>query len=136
MAQAVDVGGAAMTRIEIIEEQYVRTILPDGAEVVAAPTADAESVARARALGYAGSDTEAVWEMTRAHDPLHTLLAEALGYRESAVMRYAAEGLSPSSSMMREVMDREERIVLLMQRLLTEGLDALLAEREVWQCPA
>lgn len=136
MASPVYVGGQAVTRIEIIEEQYVRTILSNGAEVIATPTVDVESVARARALGYAGSDTEAVWEMTRAHDPLHTLLAEALGYRESAVMRYAAEGLSPSSSMMREVMDREERIVLLMQRLLNEGLDALLLEREAGQCPA
>lgn len=41
----------------------VTTRFGDGAELVACPNLDEESIARARSLGYRGSDEAAVWEI-------------------------------------------------------------------------
>ncbi len=52
---------------------WVRTVLPTGAEVHACPEKD--SARMARLLGY-GTDIAA---MTRDHDPLHSMLTDWLG---------------------------------------------------------
>lgn len=125
-----------MTSVEINEdERYVRTTFDDGLEVVARPVVDDENVARAQSLGYIQVEPTtvavelALWQMCRDHDILHTLLAEAEGRRWSLSLRYAASGARPSSSMVWTEMDREERAVLLVQRILNVGIDELLTER-------
>lgn len=87
---------------------YLRTVLPDGKSVGAVPQHDAESVARAKALGYDNVD-----DMTMDHDRLHALLAHAFGMRESPTLRRMADGLPPN-----EVSDAEEQMVLAAQRFL------------------
>ena len=127
---------ATLTKIEVNEEErYVRTTFGDGLEIVARPVADEESIARAYSLGYLTIMPahvlvvqEALWQMCRDHDRLHTLLAEAEGKKYSVALRYAALGHKPPSMVQAEI-DREERIVLLMQRLMNVGVDALVAER-------
>ncbi len=112
-------------RVEINDERRrAKTVFDDGSELVAAPVMDEENIARARALGYDGSDAEAVWEMTRHHDLVHTLLAEAEGFPFSLTLHAVANGyeLPPGMS------QREERIVFLIQRLLNEGLAGVLRD--------
>jgi hypothetical protein len=72
----------------IIEPEGSRTILPDGAELVARPQDDAEYAARAASLGYG----EPV-EMTREHDFCHALMAECLGLPHSPALWAAAHPL-------------------------------------------
>jgi hypothetical protein len=111
------------SRCEIDEERHrATTIFDDGSQIVAAPVMDDENIARARALGYAGSDEQAVWEMTRHHDLVHTLLAEAEGFPFSLTLHAVANGyeLPPGMS------QREERIVFLIQRLMNVGLADVL----------
>ena len=113
-------------RFEIDDDsRRARTIFDDGSELTAAPVMDEENIARARALGYEGSDDEAVWAMTRHHDLVHTLLAEAEGYPYSLTLHAVANGydMPPGTS------QREERIVFLIQRLLNSGLDEVLADK-------
>jgi hypothetical protein len=113
------------SRIEIDDErQRATTVFDDGSELVAAPVMDDENIARARTLGYSGSDAEAVWRMTRHHDLVHTLLAEAEGFPFSLTLHAVANGyeLPPGMS------QREERIVFLIQRLLNVGLDEVLRD--------
>jgi hypothetical protein len=113
------------SRCEIDEElRRATTIFDDGSQIVAAPVMDAENIARARALGYSGSDEEAVWEMTRHHDLVHTLLAEAEGFPFSLTLHAVANGyeLPPGMS------QREERIVFLIQRLMNVGLAEVLRD--------
>jgi hypothetical protein len=114
-------------RVEIDDEtQRAVTKFDDGSELAAAPVLDEENIARARALGYSGSDEEAVWSMTRHHDLVHSLLAEAEGFPHSLTLHSVANGydLPPG------VPEREERIVFLIQRLLNVGLDEVLADNE------
>ena len=119
------------TSVVIDEEaQTVTTTFDDGAQLVARPSLDAESVARAQALGYRGSPAEVTWAMTRDHDVLHTILAEAKGHVGSVALWTAAHPREPVTSRMRQNADAEERTVLLMQRLLNVGVAPLLAERE------
>ena len=111
-------------RFEIDDERRrAKTVFDDGSELVAAPVMDPENISRARSLGYCGSDEDAVWKMTRHHDLVHTLLAEAEGFEFSLTLHAVANGyeLPPGMS------QREERIVFLIQRLLNEGIDAVLA---------
>ena len=112
-------------RFEIDDEnKRARTVFDDGSELVAAPVMDSENIARARVLGYTGTDEEAVWEMTRHHDLVHTLLAEAEGFPFSLTLHAVANGyeLPPGTS------QREERIVFLIQRLLNQGLEPVLRD--------
>jgi hypothetical protein len=106
------------------ERRRARTVFDDGSELVAAPVMDEENIARARALGYTGEDEHAVWEMTRHHDLVHTLLAEAEGFPFSLTLHAVANGyeLPPGMS------QREERIVFLIQRLLNVGLAEVLRD--------
>jgi hypothetical protein len=112
-------------RFEIDDERRrARTVFDDGSELVAAPVMDDENIARARSLGYAGADEDAVWEMTCHHDLVHTLLAEAEGFPFSLTLHAVANGyeLPPGMS------QREERIVFLIQRLLNEGVVGVLRD--------
>lgn len=112
-------------RFEIDDEnRRAETIFEDGSRLPAAPVMDSENVARARALGYSGSDEEAVWAMTRHHDLVHTVIAEAEGWPYSPTLHAVANGyqLPPGTS------QREERLVFLIQRLLNVGLDDVLAD--------
>jgi hypothetical protein len=112
-------------RVEVDEAaRRATTVFDDGSRLVAAPVMDAENIARARALGYTGHDAEAVWAMTRHHDLVHTLLAEAEGFPFSFTLHAVANGyeLPPGLS------QREERIVFLIQRLLNVGLTEVLAD--------
>jgi hypothetical protein len=119
----MEVHGLRRCRFEIDDDRRrAKTVFDDGSELVAAPVMDPENVARARSLGYAGSDEEAVWKMTRHHDLVHTLLAEAEGFPFSPTLHAVANGyeLPPGMS------QREERIVFLIQRLLNVGIAGVL----------
>jgi hypothetical protein len=112
-------------RFEIDDEtRRAETIFGDGSRLAAAPVMDPENIARARALGYEGSDEDAVWEMTRHHDLVHTVIAEAEGWPFSPTLHAVANGyeLPPGTS------QREERLVFLVQRLLNVGLDEVLSD--------
>lgn len=93
---------------------FVTTVFPDGHALHAHPQFGEEHVARARALGYEGDDVDAVEAMTRDHDVIHSLVAEARGESFSPVLYAAAHGRSFEG-------DDEERIVFLIQRLLNQG---------------
>jgi hypothetical protein len=112
-------------RFEIDDERKrAETVFDDGSRLPAAPQMDSENIARARALGYEGSDEEAVWAMTRHHDLVHTVIAEAEGWPWSPTLHAVANGytLPPGTS------QREERLVFLVQRLMNVGLDEVLAD--------
>jgi hypothetical protein len=116
-------------------DRVVTTIFEDGATLHAAPNTDTESIARARALGYRIHQmdpkgwADSVWRMTKDHERLHHLVAEAQGRDHSAALWIAAHPdylptlNAPSAALARAEADREERIVLLIQRLLNQGLD-------------
>lgn len=101
------------------ERRIVTTTFSDGSALVAAPTYDEESVIRARALGYAGTGEEAVWAMTRHHDLLHTLIAEARGQGCSPTLHAVARGVDVDS----RTADDEERLVMFIARALNVGID-------------
>ncbi len=112
-------------RFEVDDEQLrARTVFDDGSQLVAAPVMTDENIARARALGYRGSSEEAVWAMTRHHDLVHTLLAEAEGFAFSLTLHAVANGYELPPGMAQ----REERIVFLIQRLLNVGLAEVLQD--------
>ena len=121
-------------RVVIDEERRcVTTTFDDGSEVVAVPNYDAESYARARSLGYqprAQKRSAVLWDLTRDHDRLHTLLAEAQGYPVSLALWFAAHPGEEMRAADRVMTSLEERTVLLIQRLLNEGLEVVWAERE------
>lgn len=118
-------------RVRIFSEPsasvHVVTRFDDGREVHAIPMMDAESIERAHELGYGGTDHHAVCEMTRWHDLLHTVVAEAQGEPWSPTLYAVAHGyeLAPG------VVEREERLVLFVQRALSQGVGLLLAARVV-----
>lgn len=116
----IDIAGCRVTIDD--DAKTVTTTFPDGIQLVAAPRMDSESVARARTLGYQGSDEEAVWAMCRDHDVLHTLLADAQGWDRSATLYGVAAG-HPCDRRLASV---EEAIVLLMQRLANVGVAGVL----------
>lgn len=92
------------------DRQGIVTALPDGTEVVATPNYTPEDIARAHSLGYRGD----VAKMTMDHDPLHTKVAEMLGFKESYSLRAAATGEDS------EIAGLEEEVVLAAQRLLNK----------------
>lgn len=109
------------------ESRTVTTTFPDGTSVVARPVYDDESVARAASLGYV--DEDPVWEMTRDHDPLHVLVADAMtDGRGCSASLFLASYPELVTDAIRKRASREERVVLLIQRLMNEGVEPLLAE--------
>ena len=108
------------SRVRIDEAaQRVQTTLPDGSVIDAVPGTTPEDIARAHALGYANT-----WEMTRDHDRVHVLLAEAEGRPYSTALWLVAHPGEATDELRAEAA-REERAVLLIQRLLQSGLDAV-----------
>lgn len=100
----------------------VHTSFPDGEEVYAyTETGDkwAEQLGYARALGYEGTDEEAVDQMNREHDLCHSLLAHALGDEYCPVLY----GVAVRNYVPKALSDERERIVFLMQKLLHAGLE-------------
>ena len=95
------------------------TIFEDGAKLVAAPVYDEESIARAKALGYKGDDP--VWQMTRHHDYVHQLLAEAEGKPYSPTLWRVAHSI-PATPEEEIETHLEECRVFLIQRILNEGI--------------
>ena len=57
----------------------VRTIFPDGSELASAPQRDRAYIARARSLGYRGSDAMAAMTMCQGHDLAHHIVAGLRG---------------------------------------------------------
>lgn len=97
----------------------VRTILPDGYTVPAAPEDTPEYRATAERLGY-GTDTLA---MSRDHEALHNWLCHALGLQYSPTMARVAHGLGGS-----DLTALEEDIVLAIQRFArAAGVDVMAA---------
>lgn len=78
------------TTVEVFAS-WVRTTLPDGAQVHAIPMHGDEHQARASVLGYGEGDA-AVLAMTLEHDLTHVQLAHMLGLRESPALRLATRG--------------------------------------------
>ena len=112
-------------RFEIDDERRrAKTLFDDGSHLVAAPVMNDENIARARSLGYEGPPEEAVWAMTRHHDLVHTLLAEAEGFEFSLTLHSVANGYELPPGMAQ----REERIVFLIQRLLNVGIEEVLQD--------
>jgi hypothetical protein len=103
------------------------TTFPDGDECGALSFYDDESVARARALGYLGTDREAVDAMTADHDLLHSLVALAIDGDESHALRYSTRGVQEKGRI-----PLEERLVFLLQRALNCG-HAILDDYEADQ---
>ena len=110
-----------------VTARWLSTTFSDGAELIAAPNMDAESIARARSLGYCGSDSYAVWAMTRDHELLHTLIAEAQGHPWSPTLHAVAHGYALAPG----VVEQEERVVLFAQRLRNVGLEPILGSSQL-----
>ena len=111
-----------LTRVTIDDTaRRVTTVFDTGGRVLAAPVPGVEHVARARALGYQGSDPEVLWAMCRDHDLLHTVLAVNEGYPWSATLHAVGHRyqLPPGLA------EAEERRVFVVQRMLNEGLAAV-----------
>lgn len=106
---------------ECSEARWLETRFADGSKVPAAPEPTDEYLARAVALGYSGDDP--AWECCRAHELMHTLIAEARGWPWSSQLWALARGIEYDGW-------REESLVLGFQRWLNDGthdpvLDAL-----------
>lgn len=95
------------------DRQRVVTEFPGHLVVEAAPQVP-EQVEHARSLGYAGTDEEAVWQMTAEHDLLHTVLAVASGEPWSPTL-YSVASREPFP--LRDARAEEGR-VLMVQKLL------------------
>lgn len=97
------------------DRKIVTSAWPDGTTLVSVSPYDDESTARARALGYEGSDDHVRWQMTVYHDACHHVYATALGLPSSEHLYAIARGeRSPEG-------DQEERAVLLLQRAMNVG---------------
>lgn len=117
-----------VTIVDEGEAQYIVTELGPNVVVDALPIVEPEHIARARSLGYTGTDKQAVWQMTREHDLLHVLLAEALDTM-SIALKLASDRLRSdrTGSTHTEITEaahqevwREEETVLFLQRLLNK----------------
>ena len=116
----------------VIDEinRVVTTTFEDGAVLHAKPNTDEESKARAVSLGYNKQGdhnyirvSAGLWAMTKDHERLHHMLAEARNVEISMALYYAAHPAETPSPDQQAFMHDEERIVLLIQRLLNHGLD-------------
>lgn len=106
----------------VVGHDSVRTCYDDGAEVYACPAGTEEQDAIATALGY-GTGPEALAAMTRDHDTLHTLLAVTRGWPISPTL----DGVAHHCPTDPKVANEEERLVMLVQRLLNVGLAEVLS---------
>jgi hypothetical protein len=105
-----------------IEPGRVVSMWPDGQTVCGDFQYRQEDVARARALGYQGSDREVCEQLHAEHDLAHHLVAQALGWPSSVVLRMAAEGHDRFPV---GVYQLEERLAFLVQRVGNVGLRAV-----------
>jgi hypothetical protein len=89
------------------------TTLSDGTVLTATSNYGPEHAARARDLGYRGSDREVVDAMNRDHDATHQHVARMLGLEDSPTLWAVAhdEPINP------ELADYEERVVFHFQRM-------------------
>lgn len=71
----------------------VRTRLPCGLTILAAPERTPEYLERALSLGY-GWHSDPAWAMCREHDAVHLLLGDAMGLPTSRTLEDVAHGLS------------------------------------------
>jgi hypothetical protein len=96
------------------DAQTLRTTFADGLVLPAAANDDAASVHRAMLLGYRGPD--ATWQMSRDHEIIHSLLAEALGYKWSPTLHCAAvRWAGGERETTHDETQREETVVLALQ---------------------
>lgn len=95
------------------ERSRVETWFPSGAMLPAEPQDGDDYRDRALSLGYESADA-----MNREHDPLHSFLADKLGYQWSPCLRAAAHEMPID----RVVADREEACVLAFQRYMNTGV--------------
>jgi hypothetical protein len=93
------------------------TTLSDGTVLTATSNYGREHAARARDLGYEGSDSEVVDAMNRDHDATHQHVARMLGLEDSPTLWAVAhdEPINP------ELADYEERVVFHFQRRLVKS---------------
>lgn len=108
------IGDALVT----VGPSWVVTRYDDGTEVHAHPNGRDEDLARAAELGYPGDD-----EMTRDHDMLHSLIAEARGWPHSRVL-WALAHNEPSP----DCADDEEALALFVAKFANERVQEALAE--------
>jgi hypothetical protein len=109
--------GACVIRIWP-ETHYLETCFIGGTKVPAAPNPDdPASVALAARLGYTGPD--ACWQLSRAHEALHTWIAVQEGLDFSPTLWYVAYHVKPPPGLMR---DEEARVLAL--QALTNGCPA------------
>jgi hypothetical protein len=111
--------------LTVTVDDTARTVtskFPDGLELRAVASVTVEDAARARELGYTGTDTEAAWAMHAEHDLLHHVVARAEGWPYSMVLRQVALEQTAAHGFG----GREERLVFLLARALNKGLSGLL----------
>ena len=106
---------------------HVQSLWPDGKCATGVYQYDDEDEARARSLGYEGTREEVCAALHRDHDALHHLVAQALGWDSSVVLRLAAEGRETFPVGMYQL---EERMAFLVAAAMNKGR-ALLEERAV-----
>lgn len=111
------IGAAVVT----VGPSWTVTRYPDRSSVHAHPGSTPEDHARAHVLGYPD-----LAGMTRDHDLLHTLIAQARGHAHSPTLW----GVAHQQPAPAPVVDDEERLVLLVQRLCQVGIDAVLRDYE------
>jgi hypothetical protein len=101
----------------------VRTILPDGSEVVAAPQDNDAYRATAERLGY-GADT---LRMSQEHELLHSWLAAHLGLPESPTLGRVARGEGDTA-----LTGLDEDAVMAIQRFANAAGVNLLEHLSSW----
>jgi hypothetical protein len=107
------------------DSRRVVSCWPDGRETVGTFSYTEEDIARARALGYQGSDAQVCEQLHAEHDLAHHLVAQALGWPSSVVLRMAAEGRTRFPV---GVYQLEERLAFLVQRVGNVGLRQVAAQ--------
>jgi hypothetical protein len=88
------------------------TTLSDGSVLVALSHYGQEHIARARSLGYTGTDHDVVDAMNADHDPTHQQVAQMLGLKDSPTLWAVAHNLPINT----DLADYEERVVFHFQR--------------------
>jgi hypothetical protein len=113
---------------------WVVTTWPDGTAVHAHPDVGElreQQIATAKALGYDRShitDARMQAALIVDHEVLHSLVADALGRTSSVALH--SQATDTWNDERRRLADEEERICMLIARLLNVGIDGVLAERE------
>lgn len=121
MNESYDLGGDVLYEVDD-ELGEVRSTWPDGKSVNGVYQYTAEDVARARSLGYQGSDDQVCEGMHRDHDLAHHLVMRAVGFDSSVILRRIAEGKDKHPAGLGQL---EERLAFLVQRVANEGLHAV-----------